>query len=327
MRDTIKKLKVLVVGDVMLDEYWFGEVNRISPEAPVPVVKVGRADERPGGAANVARNIVALGSEATLLSVVGADDTARRLRRVLDEQGINHTLQEDSEIRTTLKLRVIGHQQQMLRIDFENVPSNHALEAKQSEFARRVDAHDVVVFSDYRKGALDRVAELIKLARQSNKLTIVDPKGRDFSRYAGANVITPNRSELALATGDWDDEAEMDRNAQRLRGELDLDALLLTMSEEGMKLYCDGGTLHRKARAREVFDVSGAGDTVVAALAVSRGAGKEWGEAIDFANAAAGIVVSRLGTSVASLDEVLAVIAAQEERSEGNAAEPKDPVT
>ncbi len=311
MREATARLKVLVVGDVMLDEYWFGEVSRISPEAPVPIVKVERADERPGGAANVARNVVALGAQATLLSVVGADSTAQRLRSVLNEMGIGHTLHEDSGIRTTLKLRVIGHQQQMLRIDFENAPSHGSLEAKRSEFARCLDAHDVVVFSDYRKGALDRVAELISLARQRGKLAIVDPKGRDYSRYAGANVITPNRAELANATRGWDGEAEMDREAQRLREELNLDALLLTMSEQGMKLYYDGVSLHRQAQAKEVFDVSGAGDTVVAALAVSRGLGKPWEEAMDFANAAAGIVVSRLGTSVATLDEVLASLDGQ----------------
>lgn len=312
MREQIARLNVLVVGDVMLDEYWFGEVSRISPEAPVPVVKIERADERPGGAANVARNIVALGAKATLLSVVGADDTAKRLRRVLDANGIDHTLHEDSAIRTTLKLRVIGHQQQMLRIDFENVPSDHSLEAKRSQFAQCLDAHDLVIFSDYRKGALERVGELIKLTRQAGKLAIVDPKGRDFSRYAGADVITPNRGELSMATGGWDDDAGMDRAAERLRKELDLDALLLTMSEKGMKLYCNGETLHRTARAREVFDVSGAGDTVVAALAVSRGVGEPWDSAVDFANAAAGIVVSRLGTSIATLDEVLAVIEEQQ---------------
>lgn len=309
IRDAVAGLRVLVVGDVMLDEYWFGQVNRISPEAPVPVVKVERADERPGGAANVARNIVALGAQTMLLSVVGADDTAVRLRRVLDSEGIRHVFQEDPGIRTTLKLRVIGHQQQMLRIDFENVPSDHSLEAKQSEFSRCLDAHDVVVFSDYRKGALDRVSELLRLAREKGKFAIVDPKGRNFVRYAGASVITPNRGELADATGGWDDESEMDHKAGKLRSELGLDALLLTMSEQGMKLYRDGKTIHRKAQAKEVYDVSGAGDTVVAALAVACGIGKPWDEAIDFANAAAGIVVSRLGTSIATLDEVLAVLA------------------
>lgn len=327
MRDEVARLKILVVGDVMLDEYWFGEVSRISPEAPVPVVKVERSDERPGGAANVARNIVALGAKVTLLSVVGADDTASRLRRVLDANGIGHRLQEDAGIRTTLKLRVIGHQQQMLRVDFENVPSHHSLEAKRSQFAECLDEHDVVVFSDYRKGALERVAELIALARQSKKLSIVDPKGRDFSRYAGASVLTPNRAELSIATGGWDDEAEMDRNADRLREKLQLEALLLTMSEEGMKLYSAGESLHRKARAKEIFDVSGAGDTVVAALAVSRGIGQSWEEAVDFANSAAGIVVSRLGTSVATLDEVLAAVEQQREQAEDYAIHRQDPVT
>jgi rfaE bifunctional protein kinase chain/domain len=276
------------------------------------VVKIERSDERPGGAANVARNIAALGAKVMLLSVVGADETAQRLRRVLDSDRIEHVLQEDAGIRTTLKLRVIGHQQQMLRIDFENVPSDHSLAAKKSEFLNCLDGHDIVVFSDYRKGALDRVSEMLALARDRGKLAIVDPKGCSFSRYAGASVITPNRAELSEVTGGWDDETEMDHKAQRLREELKLDALLLTMSEQGMKLYRDEGSLHRRARAREVYDVSGAGDTVVAALAVARGIGKSWEEAIDFANAAAGIVVSRLGTAAATLAEVVSALQAEE---------------
>ncbi len=305
MRERITDLKVLIVGDVMLDQYWFGDVSRISPEAPVPIVKVERADERAGGAANVARNIAALGAKATLLSVVGADDTANRLRKVLDQDGVGHRLEEDPGIRTTLKLRVIGHQQQMLRIDFENTPSNHALESKRSHFSQCLEDHDVVIFSDYRKGALERVQELLQLTRQSGKLSVVDPKGRSFARYAGANILTPNRSELAEVVGGWESDEEMNGKAESVRADLDLDALLLTMSEQGLRLFREGDRLHRTAQAKEVYDVSGAGDTVVAALAVARGIGEPWERAIDFANAAAGIVVSRLGTSVATLDEVL----------------------
>jgi rfaE bifunctional protein kinase chain/domain len=305
MREALSKLKVLVVGDVMLDEYWFGDVRRISPEAPVPVVRVERGEERPGGAANVARNVAALGARATLLSVVGKDDTARRLRNVLDESGIEHVLQEDDSIRTTLKLRVIGHQQQMLRIDFERPPSREALDAKLSQFGRLVEDSDVVVFSDYRKGALDRIKECLSLTKDRPVVTVVDPKGRDYSRYAGAKVLTPNRAELAEVEGPWDSDDQMDEKAEDLRREIGVDALLLTLSEQGMKLYSDEATIHRPAQAREVYDVSGAGDTVVAAVAVMRGVGAPWEETIDFANAAAGIVVSRLGTSAATLDEVL----------------------
>lgn len=305
-RRALSELRVLVVGDVMLDEYWFGTVSRISPEAPVPVVRVDRSDERPGGAANVAKNVVALGAQATLLSIVGADDTARRLRRVLEGQSIRYSFQVDERIRTTLKLRIIGQQQQMLRIDFEEAPSHRALDAKQNEFERLLPAHDIVIFSDYGKGALGRVDRFISQARTAGQPTVVDPKGRDYSPYRGATVITPNRGELAVVTGDWGDEFEMDRRAENLRVKLGLDALLLTMSEQGMKLYREGVTLFRPAQAREIYDVSGAGDTVVAAIGIMCGLRKSWEDALEFANAAAGIVVSRLGASVATLDEVIA---------------------
>jgi rfaE bifunctional protein kinase chain/domain len=306
MRDALSKLKVLVVGDVMLDEYWFGQVHRISPEAPVPVVRVEREEERPGGAANVARNIVALGAQATLLSVVGKDDTARRLRAVLDDAGINHVLHEDESIRTTLKLRVIGHQQQMLRVDFERPPSREILEAKLSGYKQLLREADIVVFSDYGKGALDRIQECLALSNRQGVRALVDPKGRDFARYAGAHVITPNRAELAEVAGPWKSEEEMDAKADDLRRKLGVDGLLLTLSEQGMKFYREGPTIHRAARAKEVYDVSGAGDTVVAAISVMRGIEMPWDQALDFANAAAGIVVGRVGTAAATLDEVLA---------------------
>jgi len=304
--ERLAELRVLVVGDVMLDEYWFGDVRRISPEAPVPVVHVKRGEERPGGAANVARNVAALGAQATLLSVVGNDDTARRLRAVLDESRITHLLQEDDTIRTTLKLRVIGHQQQMLRIDFERTPSRQALDAKLSEFERLLKKSDIVVFSDYGKGALNRIQECLALAKAQGVIALVDPKGRDFERYSGAHIITPNRAELAEVAGPWNTDEEMDVKADNLRRKLGIDGLLLTLSEQGMKFYREGIPIHRAAQAKEVYDVSGAGDTVVAAIAVMRGIGASWEEAIDFANTAAGIVVGRLGTAAASLDEVLA---------------------
>lgn len=305
MLEALAKLRVLVVGDVMLDEYWFGDVNRISPEAPVPVVRVTRSDRRPGGAANVARNVAAFGAKATLLAVVGPDDTATRLRELLEEHGIAHDLQEDDAIRTTLKLRVIGHQQQMLRIDFEERPGDHSLAAKHSKFIELLPDHDVVVFSDYRKGTLDRIADLVAEAKRSGKPIIIDPKGSNYDSYAGATVLTPNRAELAAVSGGWDSEEEMDRKAEELRSRLGLEKLLLTMSDEGMKLYGENGSLRRAAEAREVFDVSGAGDTVVGAVAVMQGISASWEETLDFANSAAGIVVSRLGTSYATVDEVI----------------------
>ena len=309
LRNSIARLRIIVVGDVMLDEYWFGDVQRISPEAPVPIVRVNRSEERPGGAANVARNIVALGASATLLSVVGADDASARLRVVLDEAGIDHRLQTDPSIRTTVKLRVIGHQQQMLRIDFEDMPSREVLDQKRSDFANVLDDADLVVFSDYRKGALEHVDDLIAQVRARGKPILVDPKGDDFSRYAGATALTPNRSEFAAVAGKWKSPEEFEASAEAFRKQLNVEALLITMSEQGMMLFREGSMLHKPAQAREVFDVSGAGDTVIAALAIMVAVGATWEHAVDFANAAAGLVVSKLGTSVVSFDEIAPLLA------------------
>ncbi len=305
MRDLVSGVRVLIVGDVMLDEYWFGDVRRISPEAPVPIVHVTRSDERPGGAANVARNVVSLGAQATLLSVVGADGTADRLRTALNCAGVKHQFAVDPSIRTTLKLRLIGQNQQMLRADFEEAPSHESLEAKRTDFESIVTSQDIVILSDYGKGALRSIEDLIRAARRAGKPVLVDPKGRDYQRYAGATTVTPNRAELFDAVGGWNSEAEMDDKAEALRESLDLDVLLLTMSERGMKLYRDGHVTHQPARASEVFDVSGAGDTVIAAIAVMLGAGQTWEDAVAFANTAAGIAVGKLGTSTVELDEVL----------------------
>lgn len=304
LRVRVADLNVFVVGDVMLDEYWFGDVRRISPEAPVPVVHVSRCDERPGGAANVARNLVSLGAQATLLAVVGADGTADRLRAALDQAGVRHYLSVDPGIRTTLKLRVIGQNQQMLRVDFEEPPSHEALSAKQADYRRLLADADIVVLSDYGKGALRHVAELIAMACELGKPVLVDPKGRDYRRYAGATMVTPNRVELAETVGSWSSPEELDAKAEALRAELGLEALVLTMSEQGMKLYLADRAVHQPARVQEVFDVSGAGDTVIAALAIMRGCGVDWEQAVAFANAAGGVAVGKLGTSVVYYDEV-----------------------
>ncbi|MFN6960833.1 MAG: D-glycero-beta-D-manno-heptose-7-phosphate kinase [Rhodocyclaceae bacterium] len=299
-----RNARVLVVGDVMLDRYWFGEVSRISPEAPVPVVKVERTEERPGGAANVARNIAALGAKAILLSVVGADEAGAALARLLTDAAIDASLHEDAQLSTTVKLRVIGRQQQLLRIDFENWPTHEVLQAKLAEFEARVPHCDVVILSDYGKGGLTHIAAMIERARALGKPVLIDPKGDDYARYAGASIITPNRAELREVVGRWRDEKDLAERVAQLRADLGLEAVLLTRSEEGMTLFTAEGTMYEPAQAREVYDVSGAGDTVIATLAVMLASGVSLFEAMRLANRAAGIVVGKLGTATCSLEEL-----------------------
>ena len=303
-REAIKKAKLLVVGDVMLDRYWFGDVSRISPEAPVPVVKVTRTEERLGGAANVARNISAIGASASLLSVVGEDEAAGRIQELLTADGIDAQLHRDPALATTVKLRVIGRQQQLLRIDFETEPGHHALMSKLADFEARLKEVDVVILSDYGKGGLKHIERMIAAARAAGKSVLVDPKGDDYSRYKGATLLTPNKSEFREVAGRWKSEEDLTARAQTLRSELGLDALLITRSEEGMTLYREDGRLHVPAVAREVYDVSGAGDTVIAILGVMLAAGATFSEAVGFANQAGGIVVGKLGTAVVHPEEL-----------------------
>jgi rfaE bifunctional protein kinase chain/domain len=303
---SFEKARVLVVGDVMLDRYWFGDVHRISPEAPVPVLKVSRVEERPGGAANVARNIASLGAHCTLLSVVGADEAGDCLQRLLTEQGgVEALLHRDEGFSTIVKLRAVARQQQLLRIDFETPPSHEVLQAKLAEYKEKLPDCDVVILSDYGKGGLTHIAEMIRLARAAGKRVLADPKGEDYARYQGATLLTPNRSEFREVAGSWSSEAELNSKAEKLRAELNLEALLVTRSEEGMSLFRKDSVLHEPTHAREVFDVSGAGDTVIATLAVMLASGADLGEAVRIANRAAGIVVGKLGTAVVSRDEIL----------------------
>jgi len=308
MLEKVRNVRLLVVGDVMLDRYWFGEVNRISPEAPVPVVKVERQEERLGGAANVARNAASLGAVSALLSVVGDDEAGRMLGQLLVAGQIDASLHVDRNIDTIVKLRVIGRQQQLLRIDFETPPSHEILQAKLADFESRVVQADVVILSDYGKGGLTHISEMIRIARSCDKPVLVDPKGDEWGKYAGATVITPNRAELREVVGKWSSEDELFAKVQKLRGALGLDALLVTRSEEGMTLFADDGIHHQPAQAREVFDVSGAGDTVIATLAIMLAAGADWAEAIRIANLAAGIVVGKLGTAVVTREELAAAM-------------------
>ena len=285
--------KVLVAGDVMLDQYWFGDVSRISPEAPVPVAKIGQTEHRAGGAANVARNIAALGGQAALLAVVGEDEAADSLAKLLVQDNIANHLIRSPDAPTTLKLRVLARNQQLIRLDFEAAPDLGSLKTVRQQYAKLVSQYDAVILSDYGKGVLNEVAAMIAAARAAGKPVLIDPKGADFSKYAGATLLTPNRAK-----------------AQGLRETLGLDALLVTRSEEGMTLYRADGQTHQPTRAQEVYDVSGAGDTVIAAMGLSLAAGYTLPEAMHTANAAAGVVVAKLGTAVCSfaeLEQALAV--------------------
>ena len=299
-----QQTRILVVGDVMLDRYWFGDSERISPEAPVPIVQVAKIDERLGGAANVARNVAALGAKTSLLGVVGVDEAGTRVSNLLLASGVDSHLEQDAKEPTTVKLRVIARQQQLIRLDFEEAPSAAALEHKLARFEALLGAVDAVILSDYGKGALDQVATMILQAKAKQKIILVDPKGSDFERYRGATVITPNRGELRQVIGKWASEDELTERAQALRRSLDIQALLLTRSEEGMSLYTDAGVSHVCAQAREVFDVSGAGDTVIATLAVALAAAWPLERAMALANRAGGIVVGKLGTATVTSEEL-----------------------
>ena len=303
----LQNVRILVVGDVMLDRYWFGDVGRISPEAPVPIVRIERREARLGGAANVARNAAALGAHAGLLGVVGADEAGSEVEMLLQGGGIHSYLRRDEAISTIIKLRVIGRQQQMLRIDFEEPPSDIVLRDKLLQYRALLPDYDVIVLSDYAKGSLVNVTDMIAAARAQNKVVMVDPKGDDFARYAGATVLTPNKGELKRIVGSWSSEEQLTSRAQNLRTELKLDALLLTRSEEGMTLYTEAERFHIPADAREVFDVSGAGDTVIATMAAMLGAGAGWNDAVQTANRAGGIVVGKLGTATVTREELFGV--------------------
>lgn len=298
------RARILVVGDVMLDRYWFGDVNRISPEAPVPVVRVERREERLGGAANVARNIATLGAGVGLLGVVGQDEAGAVVDGMLAELGIANYLNRDAAISTIIKLRVIGRQQQLLRVDFEEAPTDTVLRDKLTQFSALVANYEVVVLSDYAKGSLVNVAQMIAIAKQHGKRILVDPKGDDFSLYKGASLLTPNKAEMMHIVGKWKSEQELAAKAQALMQALELEALLLTRSEEGMTLFSGADVINIPALAREVYDVSGAGDTVIATIAVMLGAGFSILDAVQMANRAGGIVVGKLGTATVSRDEL-----------------------
>lgn len=305
-KEHLNQTRVLVVGDVMLDRYWYGAVDRISPEAPVPVVRVTREEERPGGAANVAFNVVTLGGQASLLTVVGEDEASHKLEALVADTGIQTHFGRDPELKTTVKLRVIGRQQQLLRLDFENTPKNEVLATQTATFMELLPSHQAVLFSDYGKGGLAHVTDMIARAVEARKPILIDPKGSDYSRYQRATVITPNRAELQQVIGSWQDESDLQTKVQNLRQQLGLQAVLLTRSEEGMTLFDAQGRADAKAQAREVFDVTGAGDTVIATLATLVAAGMSLREAMPWANRAGGLVVGKFGTATVSYEELFA---------------------
>jgi D-beta-D-heptose 7-phosphate kinase/D-beta-D-heptose 1-phosphate adenosyltransferase len=308
---------VLVVGDVMLDRYWHGGTSRISPEAPVPVVKVDQIEDRPGGAANVALNIAALGAPASLVGVTGEDEAAESLANSLAAAGVVARFQRIASQPTIVKLRVMSRHQQLLRIDFEEPFTTDAV-ALSAEVESLLDGIKVLVLSDYGKGALKNHQLLIQAARARAIPVLADPKGKDFAIYRGATIITPNLSEFEAIVGHCVDETELVAKGAQLMEELELGALLVTRGEHGMTLLRpDQNALHLPARAREVFDVTGAGDTVISTLAAAIAAGEDMPHAVALANLAAGIVVGKLGTAAISAPELRRAIQREEGSERG----------
>ncbi|MBI5334695.1 MAG: D-glycero-beta-D-manno-heptose-7-phosphate kinase [Burkholderiales bacterium] len=309
--------RVLVVGDAMLDHYWSGAVERISPEAPVPVLKIEGQRSVPGGAANVALNLAALGSQVTLLTLVGRDEAALQLESMLEAQGVFMERVADAAYSTTQKIRCVARRQQLLRADIETRPAAGMLETLARRYAALLRGHDLVVLSDYAKGALAQCQPLVRAAREHGIPVLVDPKGKAWERYCGATLVKPNLAEFRGCAGDFDDPAQFRRLGQALRRRLQLDYLLVTRGEDGMCLFGSAAAegaravIEQPAQVREVYDVSGAGDTVLATLAHFMAQGRPVDEAMRWANTAAGIVVGKFGTAAVTLDELQAAMAQQ----------------
>ena len=296
------KSKILVIGDIMLDRYWHGGAKRISPEAPVPVVNVNKIEERAGGAANVAFNLSTLGCEVTLQGFVGEDEAAKQLEKLFHNSKVDCQFIVDSQVPTITKLRVISQHQQLIRLDFEENISAHLSNERDRQFSSTIDQHDLVLLSDYGKGALNNVQTLIKIANEHKKPIIVDPKGNEFTKYKGATLITPNAKEFEAIVGECKNDQDVEIRGRNLLESLGLEALLVTRGEHGMSLIeKDQKALHILTEAREVFDVTGAGDTVISVLSAARSRGESFSASARLANAAAGIVVGKLGT--ASIDQ------------------------
>ncbi|MEB7539762.1 bifunctional D-glycero-beta-D-manno-heptose-7-phosphate kinase/D-glycero-beta-D-manno-heptose 1-phosphate adenylyltransferase HldE [Pantoea anthophila] len=309
---------VLVVGDVMLDRYWYGPTSRISPEAPVPVVKVDTVEERPGGAANVAMNIAALGAASRLIGLTGEDDAARVLSSTLKDVNVHCDFVAVKSHPTITKLRVLSRNQQLIRLDFEEGFDQVDPEPIHQKMRESLVAAGALVLSDYAKGALESVQTMITLARDAGVPVLIDPKGTDFARYRGATLLTPNLSEFEAVVGKCKSEEEIVSRGMQLITDFDLSALLVTRSENGMTLLQPGkAPLHLPTQAQEVYDVTGAGDTVIGVLAAALAAGDSLEEACFLANAAAGVVVGKLGTSTVSTVELENAIHARPEQGFG----------
>ncbi len=296
---------ILVVGDLMLDRYYSGDTRRISPEAPVPVVRVEQMQGRAGGAGNVALNLSALGAKVSILGLVGNDDTGDELLACMSDAGVNNHVERTDQARTITKLRVLSRHQQLIRLDFEDDFATLDSQSLLSSYQSLLTDVDVVVLSDYGKGTLTDCSEYIRLARQAGISVLVDPKGTDFLRYQGATLLTPNRLEFEAVVGDCADQHQLEQQGQTLLGQLELDAMLITQGELGMTLFAtEQKPLHFSTQAREVYDVTGAGDTVISTLAAALAAGLDFAHATALANVAAGIVVGKLGTATVGVEEI-----------------------
>ncbi len=306
--NSLSDVKILVVGDVMLDRYWTGDSSRISPEAPVPVVKIGELDDKVGGAANVARNIAHLDGQVTLLGIIGEDENGERLEQLLAHENISSALVKQSSQPTITKLRVISRQQQVVRLDFEETFSAEHGDIVKQAFEQQLNHFDFVLFSDYNKGSLSQIKAMIKIAREAGKTVLVDPKSKDLADYAGANVITPNKTEFVAAGGLVGNELEITNSARQIMDKCQIESILLTRSEQGMSAISANSKVDMPAQVLEVSDVTGAGDTVIATLTMMMAAGLELADAAQVANLAAGIVVAKLGAATVSPEELYKVV-------------------
>ena len=299
------KTSILVVGDVMLDRYWDGPTRRISPEAPVPIVRVEASEERPGGAGNVVRSIAALGGDCALVGILGDDESGKRVEELLISDKVLLKCIHDQAGETVAKLRVLSRNQQLIRLDFESHFSAQSISSLTENACNMLEEYDVLVLSDYQKGALNNVKQIISAARAINIPVFVDPKGDDFKKYKGVTAITPNHSEFIAVVGDCNTENAFAEKGMNLLNELNLEALIITRSEKGVTLIKKTGEIENySARAKEVFDVTGAGDTFISVVATSYAAGSSFEEAVSFANAAASVVVGKLGAAIVSRAEI-----------------------